>query len=103
MKQKENAVYDLPALCEAGLIEAAKKYDIHRLILFGSRARAGAFERSDVDIAVLGGDADGFCFDIEESVDTLLSFDVVDMSETLSDKLKSEIEKDGVILYEKIR
>ena len=28
MKQKENAIYDLPASCEAGLIEAAKKHNL---------------------------------------------------------------------------
>lgn len=38
----------------------AQKYSVNKIILFGSRARGTNTERSDIDIAVYGGDFDGF-------------------------------------------
>ena len=38
----------------------AVKHGIRKVILFGSRARGNHTERSDVDIAVSGGDFDAF-------------------------------------------
>ena len=38
----------------------AQKYSIEKIILFGSRARGTNAERSDIDIAVYGGDFDHF-------------------------------------------
>ena len=58
-------------------------------------------ERSDIDIAVYGGDFDSFYWDIKEKVHSLLSFDVVEADKSISEELKQEIEKDGVIIYEK--
>ena len=79
----------------------AKKYSINKVILFGSRARGDNTERSDIDIAVYGGDFDSFYWDIKEKVHSLLSFDVVEADKPISEELKQEIEKDGVIIYEK--
>ena len=56
---------------------------------------------SDIDIAVYGGDFDSFYWDIKEKVHSLLSFDVVEADKPISEELKQEIEKDGVIIYEK--
>jgi len=39
---------------------------------------------------------------VEEKVDTLLTFDIVNMNESPSAELVAEILRDGVILYEKI-
>ena len=58
-------------------------------------------ERSDVDIAVYGGDFDSFYWDIKERVHSLLTFDIIDGNKNISMELKREIEKDGVVLYEK--
>ena len=73
----------------------------NKVILFGSRARGDNTERSDIDIAVYGGDFDSFYWDIKEKVHSLLSFDVVEADKPISEELKQEIEKDGVIIYEK--
>lgn len=70
-------------------------------MLFGSRARGSNTERSDVDIAVYGGDFDEFYWDIKENVHSLLMFDVIDMDSVISEELKKEIERDGVVIYEK--
>ena len=69
--------------------------------MFGSRARGDNTERSDIDIAVYGGDFDSFYWDIKDNVHSLLSFDVVDVDAGISEDLKSEIERDGVVIYEK--
>ena len=58
-------------------------------------------ERSDVDIAIYGGDFDSFYWDVKENIHSLLMFDVVQAGTSISDELKKEIEKDGVVLYEK--
>lgn len=42
------------------IIETAKKYDIEKLILFGSRARGDHHDKSDYDIAIIGLDSDEY-------------------------------------------
>ena len=79
----------------------AKKHDVEQVVLFGSRARGTHTERSDVDIAVRGGDFDGFYWDIKENVDSLLMFDVVNLDEYISPELAEELSKEGVVIYEK--
>ena len=81
----------------------SKKNGIRRVILFGSRARGTNTKRSDVDIAVSGGDFDGFYWDIKELVHSLLTFDVVNLDSEISDELRAEIERDGVTIYEEAR
>ena len=81
------------------IVELARKHKIERLLLFGSRARGTNHLRSDVDLAVAGGDVLRFSFDVEENTNTLLSFDVVNLDEGISDQLQEEIDKDGIDLY----
>lgn len=73
------------------------------MILFGSRAKGTHTERSDIDIAVSGGNYDSFYWEIKENVHSLLTFDIVDLDSGISEELKREIEKDGVIIYEENR
>lgn len=80
----------------------AEKHGVEKVILFGSRARGTNGERSDIDLAVTGGDFSEFCFALDEQINTLLMFDVVDLDSCKSAELISEIERDGVVLYEKI-
>ena len=79
----------------------SKKYAITKIILFGSRARGTHTERSDIDIAVYGGDFEHFYWDVKEKTHSLLMFDIVQADVAISDELKQEIEKDGVTIYEK--
>lgn len=76
---------------------------LRTIVLFGSRAKGNNTERSDIDMAVYGGDFDGFYWDIKEKVNSLLMFDIIQANSAISDDLKHEIEKDGVIIYEKTR
>ncbi len=94
--------YNIPERVLKDIAVFAIKHDIQKIVLFGSRARGTHRERSDIDIAVSGGDVDAFYWDIKENVHSLLSFDIVDLDSGASEDLKKEIEKDGVILYEKV-
>lgn len=93
--------YNLPDRILRELSTFAKKYAITKIILFGSRARGTHTERSDIDIAVYGGDFEHFYWDVKEKIHSLLMFDIVQADVAISDELKQEIEKDGVTIYEK--
>lgn len=84
------------------IIRLAKKNAIKKVILFGSRARGDHSERSDIDLAVSGGNALDFQYDLEEEAWTLLMFDVVNLDRGISEELRAEIERDGVSLYEEV-
>ena len=93
--------YNLPDRILRELSSFAQKHSIIKIMLFGSRARGTNTERSDIDIAVYGGDFDGFYWDVKEKIHSLLMFDVVHADASIPDELKKEIEKDGVVIYEK--
>ncbi len=48
--------YDLSERVVKDIVTFAKRYSVRKVILFGSRARGNNTERSDIDIAVYGGD-----------------------------------------------
>lgn len=96
-----NMKYNLPDRILRELSSFAKKHSITKIILFGSRARGTNTERSDIDIAVYGGDFDSFYWDVKEKTHSLLMFDIVQADASVSAELKEEIEKDGIVIYEK--
>jgi hypothetical protein len=51
---------------------------------------------------VSGKDVELFVESLEERADTLLSFDVVNLDEIVSDKLRESINREGKVLYAKI-
>ena len=91
----------LNARLEREIIAFAKKYGVRKVILFGSRARGDNRERSDIDLAVSGGDIGEFAETVNEETWTLLMFDVVNLDKGISAELQAEIDRDGVVLYEK--
>ena len=93
--------YNLPDRILRELYSFARKHSVMKIVLFGSRARGTNTERSDIDIAVYGGDFDKFYWDVKEKIHSLLMFDIVQADAPISDELKEEIEKDGVVIYEK--
>lgn len=94
--------YNLPENVKSGIVEMAEKYGIQKVILFGSRARGDNRERSDIDLAVSGGSVSEFALAIEDTLDTLLMFDVVNLDENINLRLSEEIERDGIVIYEKV-
>lgn len=93
--------YNLPDRVLRELSSFARKYSVKKIVLFGSRARGTNTERSDIDIAVYGGEFDQFYWEVKENIHSLLMFDIVQADAAISDELKQEIEKDGVTIYEK--
>lgn len=84
------------------LISIAERYHIEKLILFGSRARGDFRRTSDIDLAVSGGDFARFALDVEEETSTLLKYDFVDLDRNIQEELLKSIEKEGIVIYEKI-
>ena len=80
----------------------AQKYDIEKVILFGSRARGDFRRTSDIDIPVTGGDFARFALDEDEDTSTLVYYAIVNLDRDMQDELRESIEKEGRILYEKI-
>ena len=80
----------------------AEKYNIKKVILFGSRDRGDFKRTSDIALAVSGGDFCRFALDVDEETQTLLEFDIVDLDGNVQEELLESIRKEGRILYEKI-
>ena len=78
-----------------------KRYK-ENVILFGSRARGDYRERSDIDLAVSGGDTNNFALAVDEETSTLLMYDIVDLSLPVQEELKDRIYQEGILIYEKI-
>ncbi len=84
------------------IVKIAKQYDLDRVILFGSRARGDYKRTSDIDLAIRGGNGDRFTLAVEEETDTLLKYDVVNMDSSVPEELLQSIDKEGIVIYEKI-
>ena len=84
------------------ICDLAAQYGLRKVILFGSRARGDFKERSDIDLAVSGGDISGFALAVDEETDTLLQYDVVNLNCPVDEALLENIEKDGKVLYEEV-
>ena len=84
------------------IISFAQMHSVEKVILFGSRARGDYHRASDIDLAVYGGDVMKFTLDMEERTSTLLTYDVIDLKRELQKEFRESIEREGMILYEKI-
>lgn len=84
------------------ICDQARKYGVDQVILFGSRARGDFRRTSDIDLAVKGGDFLRFALDVEEETSTLLQYDIVNLDQDIQQELRDSIQKDGIVLYEKI-
>lgn len=88
--------FGLPQKIINEIISAAKENKIEKIFLFGSRARGDFNEKSDIDIAISGGNAAEFCLMINEDVSTLLKFDIVRLTKekyiSMFGKIKDAVE-----------
>lgn len=100
-----NAARPLPELPHYRFVEqiAALPF-VQAIVLYGSRARGDAGERSDIDLAVAAPAARledwQQVVDLIDEADTLLSIDCVRL-DTLpkDDRLRANIEAEGIELY----
>lgn len=84
------------------ILQLARKYDVRKVILFGSRARGDFSRTSDIDLAVEGGDFERFALDVDEETSTLLQYDIVNLDRDMQEELRDSIKREGKLLYEKI-
>ncbi len=77
-------------------------YELKKVILFGSRARGDYKEKSDIDLAVTGGNVAAFSIAVDENTSTLLKFDIVDLDVSVQEELSQSIEREGIVIYEKV-
>ncbi len=85
------------------ITQSGRKYGAERIVLYGSRARGDHRPQSDIDLAVFGM-APGNEALFREAIDelpTLLSIDLVFVSDVTDPALIKNIEKDGVTLMNK--
>ncbi|MCB6203838.1 nucleotidyltransferase family protein [Extibacter muris] len=82
--------------------QLARKYNVRKVILFGSRARGDYRRTSDIDLAIEGGDFERFALDVDEETSTLLKYDIVNLDKDMQQELRDSIKKEGKLIYEKI-
>lgn len=92
--------YNLDKEDEKRIIELAKKYDIEKVILFGSRARGNNRPNSDIDLALLGGDCSYFKTDFNDEAVGDVECDLIGLDREFEMSLRDSINRDGIVLYE---
>lgn len=81
------------------------KHAVEKIVLFGSRARGENRATSDIDLAVYPSPestGEGKITSDLDDLDTLLKVDVVFITADIDCHLIENIEKEGVILYERL-
>lgn len=80
--------------------------NIYKIILFGSRARGDFRSSSDIDLAIFSKsesslEVSNFTNDIEK-LDTLFKFDIVFINPLTDEKLLANINKEGIVIMERL-
>ena len=86
------------------IISIAQRYNAGKLVLFGSRARGDFRSNSDIDLAMYGlhpRHEISFMSALED-LPTLLKCDMIAIRRDTDQALLKEIEKDGVVLMERV-
>ena len=81
------------------IVSAARECGLSEVILFGSRATGKFAEKSDIDLAIQGGDVHEFEFQVEEHCPTLLEFDFVNLADDIGADLRNRIASEGAVIY----
>ncbi|MCM1128494.1 MAG: nucleotidyltransferase domain-containing protein [Alistipes senegalensis] len=94
--------YKLAKRVENDIVALARRCGLKQAILFGSRARGDNRERSDIDLAIKGGNTAEFIASADDEINTLLMLDIVDLGKPVQAELLAEISRDGIMIYEEI-
>lgn len=84
------------------IVEICQKYSADQVILFGSRAKGTALDRSDIDIAVSGVKDFETMREEVEALPTLFKIDVVNLDICMNEDLLEDIKKYGKKIYQKV-
>lgn len=99
-----NNIYGIRKNLYNEILNLFKNENINKVLLFGSRARGDYKHNSDIDLAVIfyNQDNDNYIklFTKLEDLNTLYKFDVIDFNKITNNKLKEEISKDGICIYD---
>lgn len=90
----EEVIHAVAGLCQ--------KHFVKEMILFGSRAKGTARERSDIDIAVSGVKDFDLLLDEIERLPTLYTVDVVDLDTCRNQLLLEDIKEYGQEIYKTV-
>jgi len=85
---------------------AEREPGIEKVMVFGSRARGDAGERSDFDIAFVAPELSDerwahFCLHLRDSAPTLCDLDLLRLDDALRSELREHILKEGITIYER--
>ena len=89
----------------SGLRAIAENYAIHKIAIFGSRARGDNNPKSDIDIAVYPSaefENNGHLISDIDDLETLLKIDIIFINQDTDEKLIANIQKEGVVIYERL-
>lgn len=91
----------LDPVCRFVADHAVKMLRARRVLLFGSRARGTARERSDYDFAIDASDASHaewarFAVTVSDEAPSLLHIDLIHLQSDLDDALRARILKEGI-------
>ena len=101
------AAKQVPAKIKSFLTERASRYPtIERVLVFGSRARGDARERSDFDLAVVAprmdpSDWSRFALDFDEEAPTLCGIDLLLLNDSIGEELRAKIAREGIVIYDR--
>ncbi|MDV4150331.1 nucleotidyltransferase domain-containing protein [Clostridium sp. AL.422] len=101
-----NVEFNLDKKIVEEIYEIACKYNgIHKILLFGSRARMDNSPKSDIDLAIYIDDTSSnlsdFIYEIENNTSTLLEFDFTNINEVHDTFFIEQVEREGIPIYEK--
>ena len=77
------------------MVKLCKKFGAKEIILYGSRAKGTARERSDIDIAVVGVQKFELLEEEVDNLPTLYSVDVLNMDTCRNELLMEDVRKYG--------
>ncbi|WP_240542370.1 nucleotidyltransferase family protein [Bifidobacterium felsineum] len=81
----------------------AAEFNARKVVLFGSRAKGTNRPKSDIDLAVAGcSDFDGLERHLQDDLWSLLKVDVINLDAPISESLRTQINREGKVLYEKV-
>lgn len=91
----------------SGLRAIAEKYAISKIVIFGSRARGDNNPKSDIDVAIYpmtpmaAFENKGHFISEVDDLETLLKIDIIFVNNDTDEKLITNIQKGGVVIYER--
>lgn len=86
--------------------QLGEKYPIAKIVLFGSRARGDNRPNSDIDLAIFTLPEftnPGYLSSDIDDLNTLLKIDFVLINKNTDTNLLESIEKEGVLIYERLQ